>query len=244
MQGMDVRDGLERQLRRQSLWLKESWHYLLRTKVLSGASRPRALDVGCGPGYVMEALLPLMDVEGVDLDSDMVAMGTARGLKVHEGAAERLEFDNATFDVVYCSYLMMWLKDPRRALQEMRRVSRGWVLCLAEPDYGGRLDHPERLSGLRDMIAAGIRRQGGDPFMGRKLRQLLRKSGFDPEIGVHPGVWNIARLGQEFDDEWRLVADLAGPETDLQPYYDTWKTALEEGSLFQYNPVFYALARK
>lgn len=244
MQGMDVRAGLERQLRRQSLWLKESWHYLLRTKVLPGAPRPRALDVGCGPGYVLEALAPLMDIEGVDIDPDMVAMGKARGLAIREGAAERLPFDTAAFDVVFCSYLVLWLRDPERALKEMKRVSGGWVLCLAEPDYGARLDHPGTLGSLRDIIAAGIRRQGGDPFIGRKLRHLFRRCGMEAEIGVHPGVWNIARLTQEFDDEWRLVAELSGPEAELQKFYDAWKAALADGSLFQYNPVFYALGKK
>jgi SAM-dependent methyltransferase len=244
MQGMDVRAGLERQLRRQSLWLKESWHYLLRTKVLAGAPRARALDVGCGPGYVMEALSPLMDIEGVDIDPDMVSMGNARGLAVRQGAAEALPFDNASFDVVFCSYLVMWLRDPERALKEMRRVSRGWVLCLAEPDYGGRLDHPGALGNLRDIIAEGIKRQGGDPFIGRKLRHLFRRCSMEAEIGVHPGVWAIERLGKEFDDEWRLVSELAGPEADIQPHYEAWKTALANGTLFQYNPVFYALARK
>ncbi len=244
MQGMDVRTGLERQLRRQSLWLKESWHYLLRTNVLAGAKRPRALDVGCGPGYVMDALSPLMDIEGLDIDPDMVSMGRARGLPVHEGAAERLPFGDASFDVVFCSYLVMWLKEPHLALREMGRVSSGWVLCLAEPDYGGRLDHPGKLSGLRDLIAAGIRRQGGDPFVGRKLRHLFRAAGLEAEMGVHPGVWNIERLGKEFDDEWRLVAELAGPEAAIQEHYETWKAALADGTLFQYNPVFYALAKK
>ena len=244
MQGMDIRSGLQRQLRRQSLWLKESWHYILRTRVLPGASRPNALEVGCGPGYVMEALAPLLDIEGVDIDPDMVAMGAARGLPVRPGAAERLPFDNASFDVVYCSFLMLWLRDPARAINEMKRVSRRWVLCLAEPDYGARLDHPAALGGLRQLLAEGIVRQGGDPFIGRKLREVFRKCALESEIGVHPGVWDIRRLREEFEDEWRLVEEFAGEGAALQGYWESWKAGLESGTLFQFNPVFYALARK
>ena len=244
MKGIEPRAGLERQLRRQSLWLRESWHWLLRTRVLPGAPRPRALDVGCGPGYVMDALAPLMDIEGVDIDPDMVEMGRARGLSVSEGAAERLPFENGSFDVVFCSFLLMWLGDPQRAIGEMKRVSRGWVLCLAEPDYGARLDHPEKLGGLGRLLTDGISRQGGDPFVGRKLRAHFRRCGLEAEIGVHPGVWDIGRLGEEFEDEWRLVEELAGEGADLQPYWGAWKAALADRTLFQFSPVFYALARK
>ena len=242
--GMGPRDGLERQLRRQSLWLRESWHWILRTKVLPGAPRPRALDVGCGPGYVMEALAPLLDLEGVDIDPDMVGMGRARGLAVREGAAERLPFADGSFDMVLCSFLVMWLPDPLKALREMKRVSNGWVLCLAEPDYGARLDHPEGLSGIRDVLSEGIRRQGGDPFAGRKLRAHMLKCGLEADIGVHPGVWAPERLAAEFEDEWRLVEELNDGRADIQPFWNAWKAALADRTLFQYTPIFYALARK
>jgi hypothetical protein len=57
-------------------------------------------------------------------------------------------------------------------------------------------------------------------------------------------VWDLRRLDEEFDDEWRLVEELAGEGADLQPYWDAWKAALAGGTLFQFSPVFYALARK
>ena len=75
------------------MWLKGSWLWLLRTRVLPhcpGDGRPSALDVGCGPGFVMEELRDLLRPSGVDLDADMVSACTARGLDVVEASAYEL----------------------------------------------------------------------------------------------------------------------------------------------------------
>jgi SAM-dependent methyltransferase len=251
--GQDARNGMERQLRRQSLWLRESWLWLLRTKVLErGAltdaptARPRALDVGCGPGFVMEELRDLLDVSGVDNDPDMAAMCRARDLDCALGTAEKLPFPDGQFDIVYCTFLLLWVKDPKLVLGEMKRVSRGWVLCLAEPDFGGRIDYPPELGGLRELIEQGMRAEGGDPHIGRKLRSLFSRCRMDAEMGVHPGVWDIGRLGEELEDEWRWLRMTAGhdaPARSLAGLHEAWKKALENGSLFQFNPIFYACAR-
>lgn len=243
------RTGLERQLRRQAAWLSESWLWLLRTRVLPGLPpRPRALDVGCGPGYVMDVLGKQMDVEGVDIDPDMVESCRARGLSVTKADATSLPFDDGHFDIAYCTFLLLWAKEPFKVLREMRRVCKSWVLCLAEPDYGGRIDHPPELEGLRDLLVEGIRNEGGDPFIGRKLRALLHQSGLEGEIGVHPGVWDLGRLKEESAEEWRWIELAAGPaglgDGELDGAREAWRAALEGGCLFQFNPVFYALARK
>jgi SAM-dependent methyltransferase len=243
------RDGIERQLRRQAGWLGESWLWLLRTKVLAGMpGRPKALDVGCGPGFVMDLLGKEMEVEGVDIDPDMVEMCRVRGLDVTKADAAALPFEDMHFDIAYCSFLLLWARDPVTVLREMRRVSKRWVLCLAEPDYGGRIDYPPELEGFKDLLAEGIRREGGDPHIGRRLRALFRESGMECELGVHPGVWDMARLKEESADEWRWVdsaAALTGiDERDLDEAREVWREALGRGVLFQFNPIFYALARK
>jgi SAM-dependent methyltransferase len=243
------RAGLERQMRRQAGWLSESWLWLLRTKVLSGMPRrPKALDAGCGPGFVMEVLGNEMEVEGIDMDPDMVEMCRARGLNVTRADAAKLPFEDGHFDIAYCSFLLLWAKDPLKVIGELKRVSRRWVLCLAEPDYGGRIDHPAELAGIRDILAEGIRREGGDPFCGRKLRAMFRESGLDGEIGVHPGVWELGRLKEESSEEWRWIdgaARLAGiKDGELDGLREEWRAAIGRGILFQFNPVFYALARK
>ena len=242
-----TRDLIERQLRRQVLWLKDPWLWLLRTKVLAGRPAglppPTALDVGCGPGFVMDALKGELSVEGVDRDPDMVAACSARGFDATLADAASLPFGDGSFELVYCSFLLLWVEDPVRVVREMARVSRGWVLALAEPDYGGRIDHPDRLGALGRSVARAIEERGGDPFIGRRLRDVFARCGLNVEVGVHPGVWDIERHRKEFEDEWRgfeLLADTSGRE-ELDSLKATWRDALVEGTLFQYNPIFYAL---
>ena len=240
-------------LQRQSEWLGEMYQWLLNTKILPDlrggggkkGARQKALDVGCGPGYVMEMFSGDLDVTGIDIDPEMVDLCIERDLSVVRGDAEDLPFNDGEFDLVYCSFLMMWVKDQERVMQEMVRVSRGWVVCLAEPDFGGRIDHPIELKGLKELIVGGILKDGGDPHVGRKLSGLFRKHDLRMELGVHPGVWGPEVLANESDGEWNWLRMTIGSKSDeLEHYREHWDNALKDGTLFQFNPVFYALGKK
>ena len=246
-----IKPGLDKQLKRQSMWLKESWMWLLANKVLASerekAGKLKALDVGCGTGLVMEVLGELFDVEGIDIDPGMVEECKSRGLKASAADALSLPFDDSSFDIVYCSFLLLWVKDPVKAVSEMKRVSRRWVLCLAEPDFGARIDYPEDLASLTQLIIQGMKDDGGDPLIGRKLRTIFSKCGLKAEIGVHQGVWDLDRLYAETADEWRwidMTVNVSGKKRDLSGLRIAWNDSLRKGSLFQFNPYFYALARK
>ncbi|NIS12195.1 MAG: class I SAM-dependent methyltransferase, partial [Thermoplasmata archaeon] len=209
-------------------------------------ARPSALDVGCGPGYIMEELSPRLNITGLDLHPDMVSACKARGLEAREGSAYSLPYGDGSFDVVYCTFLMMWLEDPDLAMAEMARVSRGWVLCLAEPDFGARIDHPEALTDVRHMVVAGFQARNADPFMGRKLRELYVRGGMTAEVGFHPGVWDVERLREEFHDEWGYL-EKAAPDADperMERIRSAWEEALAAGTAFSYNPIFWAIGRK
>lgn len=242
-----LKEELVKQFRRQTDWLKQHYSYLLGTHVIekrAWKALPKALDVGCGPGIVMEELSRLIVVQGVDIDPDWVSMCRAKGLDVLEGKAEELPFEDDEFDVVYCSWVMMWLKDPVLALKEMARVSKGWVICLAEPDYGSRIDHPEELVGLRDIMIDGIREMGGEPLMGRKLMALFTEAGLKATVGIHPGHYDKRRLEQELEHEWGFLKEMAGKRMSKHELADlkrTWDKALKDGVLFQFSPTFYAI---
>lgn len=235
------------QLLRQRAWLGESWTWLLRTIVLEGrpqgARRPRALDVGCGPGLVMELLAPYLDVRGIDVDPDTVRSSNARGQKAMVARAEELPFEDGSFDIVYCSFLLLWVTDPIKVLKEMARVSRDWVICLAEPDHLGRISHPPGVAVLDDLFVRSLREQGADPGMGRRLQHTFVQCGLVPTTGVYSSMWDIERMRRESEDEWRSLTFMAGRE-DLEGVRKAWDEALSCGSLVQYNPVFYSLARK
>lgn len=242
---------LERQLGRQSTWLKDSWLWLLRTRLgiddAGSFPKPSALDVGCGPGIVIQVLSSCLNVTGLDINPDMVSACKAKGFDAIQGPGESLPFDDESFDVVYCSFLLLWVRNPVRIVLEMKRVSRQWVLCLAEPDYGARISYPKEVAVLDRLLMEGIEGEGGDPLIGRKLRSVFAACELDTEVGIHPGVWDIERLRKESDDEWQYIEMTVDPNTDprvLDSARRAWKMALNNGDLFQFNPVFWAIGKK
>lgn len=233
------------------MWLRDSLLWLLDEKIAGRNAREdlpmKALDVGCGPGFTMELFKTRMEVKGVDSDSDIVRACQVRGLDAVIGRAEDLPFETGSFDIVYCSFLLLWVENPLIVLKEMRRVSSQWVACFAEPDYGGRLDYPAELSDQTELVAADIQDKGGDPFLGRRLRSLYSQAGMSAEIGVHMGIWGLDRLRDESDEELKWLGAGASPEKNAEKL-EALRTARNEayrvGALFQFNPIFYAIGRK
>jgi SAM-dependent methyltransferase len=241
----------EAQLRRQLSWLKESWLWLMRTKVHENIEletvKPKALDVGCGPGLVMELLSAMFDVQGIDIDPDMVRMVRERGYDAIEGDAASLPFEDGSFDIVYCSYTLLWVTEPQTVIKEMARVSKDYVVFLAEPDYGGRICQPEELLALDRCLVGSMVDEGADPFIGRKLGGMMKAAGLQTEMGVHSGVWSLEQLRKEADAEWGSIASAVKNQIDrdgLDRVKAAWDRALADGSLFLFNPVFYAIGRK
>jgi SAM-dependent methyltransferase len=245
----DDRANFRQQMQRQSTWLKESFLWIVDTKIMKDrgllSGRSTALDVGCGPGFVMDIMNRRMDVEGVDVDIESIEDARTRGLRASVAAGEHIPFEDDSFDLVYCTFLLLWVKDPYQVVSEMRRVSRRWVACLAEPDHGGRITFPDSVKRIDELVVNGISAEGGDPFVGRKLNSIFSRCGMKPEVGIHPGVWDVARLRAESEDEWRWIKMTVAPETsELDQLRRRWDAALDDGSLFQFNPIFYAIAEK
>ncbi|MDD1772050.1 MAG: class I SAM-dependent methyltransferase [Methanomassiliicoccales archaeon] len=241
----------EQQLKRQLSWLGETWQWVLRNKVLNGpdpfSGRPTALDVGCGPGLVMDLLSPLMDITGTDIDPMMVRKAKGRGLNVVQGDAMALPFDDRSFDIVYCSFTLLWVRDPAKAVEEMARVSRRYVICLAEPDYGGRICCPQEVAELDGHLTDSLIEEGADPFVGRKLTQLMKGAGLTVESGVHEGLWSSEQLMKEADAEWLSIADAVrgrASDAEVEKAKLAWDRGVADGSLFLFNPVLYAIGRK
>lgn len=89
------------------------------------------LDVGCGNGYFTYHLAKLCDVTGLDFSEQMLKINPHH--KLVKGDAENLPFDKNSFNIVFCSNLMHHLKNPKKAIEEMKRVAKNYVI-ISEPN--------------------------------------------------------------------------------------------------------------
>jgi len=239
----------DQQFTRQAGWTRPTRQHLYRRANLLRADR--ILDVGSGTGVVTAELAGHTrgQVIGLDIDPEMVAYARQEHgqAEYRVGDAHALDFPSASFDVTACHFLLLWCRDPRRVAAEMVRVTRpgGSVLVCAEPDYGGRLDHPELP--LRRWQIEALRGEGADPCLGRKLRALFLQPGVrEVEVGVMPGVWDTARLRAEFEAEWSLWQQTLGdevPPAELARVKAADLAATESGERLVFLPVFHALVR-
>lgn len=192
------------------------------------------LEVGCGTGAVLASLPEFTPATLHGLDIDFATLSFARTQtpaslvsdqgRLVNGDAFHLPYAPASFDAVCCHYLLLWLPEPVLALEEMHRVLRpgGSLLVFAEPDYGGRIDHPEELPVLGEWQSASLQAQGADPRAGRQLSSWLHAAGFTQAVtGILGGEWTGEFNQAEFDSEWEILRTDVGrtfsPLSDVQP---------------------------
>jgi SAM-dependent methyltransferase len=207
------------------------------------------LDVGCGTGVLTEEMAGFTGAEvvGVDIDQDLLWLARKRYPRINFlfGDACNLPFESGAFDATVSHLLFMWLRTPEVALSEMIRVTRkgGLVAALCEPDFEGRVEVPEDLP-YKACLIRTIHREGGDPFIGRKLKGLFTGAGLRTEFGVNPFVWRDEDLRREFDEEWnenRLVLSQMFDPVHVEAIRRKEEEALLNGRRVVYLPLFYAL---
>ncbi len=149
------------------------------------------LDCGSGPGSITvglaEALAP-GEVVGIDIAA--VQVETARKLAETRGITNvrfevgdiyALQFPDNSFDAAYASHVLHHLRDPLRALSEIRRVVRpGGMVGIIDPDWGSWLLEPstELLRRYHQLHMRIQEHNGGDYGMARHNRGLLSEAGF------------------------------------------------------------------
>lgn len=232
----------------QAGWTKPAREWLYRQAGLERVTT--ALEVGCGTGVITAELVRLgvRRVVGLDLDAAMLAFARREAaVRWLQGDAHALPFADGAFDLVVCHYLLLWLTRPARALAEMARVTAagGAVLACAEPDYGGRIDHPPELVEAGRLQAEALRRQGADPLAGRRLGEWFTAAGLQTTVGVMGGCWQLPDDGWQAEQSMR-ERDLRGwlPPDELERLRQVERQAVLDGRRVLYVPTFYALGRK
>src|SRR5215472_16029646 len=151
----------------------------------------QVLDVGCGPGSITLGLAQAVapgEVVGVDMQQSLVQRARdlaeerrITNVRFETGDAYGLSFPDGSFDAVFAHAVLNHLREPMRALAEMRRVLRpGGLVGVREPDDGTLLFTPA-MPLLDQWLALMIRDgkdDGADPLVARHLRRLLLEAGF------------------------------------------------------------------
>jgi len=98
-------------------------------RFVAEAAPKQALEVGCGGGFVLQHLrqaLPWLTLDGLDLDQK--ALEHARrlnpGVRLFQGDLSGLGIRPGAYDLVLCLEVLEHLRDPERALLELRRIMR------------------------------------------------------------------------------------------------------------------------
>jgi SAM-dependent methyltransferase len=121
----------------------DHWWYRGRRRILNGEldrlSPPpgaRFLDAGCGSGRTLDDLARLGRVTGLDISPIAVRAARALGHDVLEADILDIPLPDASFDVVTCLDVLEHVRDDRRALGELLRVTRpGGAIVVTVPAY-------------------------------------------------------------------------------------------------------------
>ena len=222
------------------------WTFDFQRKLFHDRRTPppwKILEVGCGTGAVLRQMGQMGSVNDIfyGIDSDRVSLSFARTSE--EGHfcnafGSDLPFPNESFDLVFCHYFLLWVKNPVMILKEMARVckSGGMVVAFAEPDYEARIAYPPELDSPVRLQTDELIRQGINPTAGRQLSSWMENAGFvNPVVGIHGFEWQGEQYKQFLEQEWgQLKKDIHLTEPSELP--------IRENVIF-YTPTFYAYTR-
>lgn len=154
----------------------------------------RVLDLGCGQGHTTRLLASALDPGeclGVEFDPALVDYAQTRpdnptGVRFEQGDATALAFDDGSFDVVFCRYLLLHVADPQHVVREMVRVARpGGVIVAYEADFAsvGVSDPPCAALETIHRVWRGLFQH---PPAGRHVVRYFREAGVQD---IRAGAW-------------------------------------------------------
>jgi len=101
-------------------------------------AQSRVLDVGCGDGTLIEALIKQKDIDarGIELEENKVKQCISKGLSVIQGNAETElgQFPDKAFDFVVLSQTLQAFYQPENVLNELLRIGKKAIISI--PNFG------------------------------------------------------------------------------------------------------------
>lgn len=163
---------------------------------LGTRAQGRVLDVAIGTGLTLPHYPAAASVTGIDISTGMLGIARHRAAELdrkvdlHQGDAQHLPFDNASFDTVVCALALCCVPDSARAIDEMQRVlvPGGRLLLL---DHIGSSLPPLRW--VQRLIEQATVRSAGEHFTRRSL-PLVQRAGFVIDEAERSRLGTVERL--------------------------------------------------
>jgi SAM-dependent methyltransferase len=137
-------------------------------EAIAQAHPRRILEIGCGEGELAERMQGELeaDVVAIDQSPRMVELTRRRGVETRVGRAERLEFDEETFDCVVAAWMLYHVHELNCALAEITRVLRPGGRLVAVTNGRDHLKELYELIGRRRMLSS---------FMAEDAEEILSR---------------------------------------------------------------------
>lgn len=174
------------------------------------------VELGCGPGYVLDKLLgefKKIKVTGIEISpllvdyaSKMLGSKWKKRATVKEGSILNINLADNSYDFAIVRLVLEHLSNPKQAINEVYRILKpGGIAVFIDNDFEMHImtsPHVKELRVLYDAYCQCRYDEGGNPKIGRELAVLLKQCDFceiDNDIlCAHSGIVGDQRfLGSE-----------------------------------------------
>ena len=155
----------------------------------------RVADLGCGVGLVTALLAELVgpggDVVGIDASAAQLAQARkgmppgGTNIRFVEASATDTGLPPASFDLIFCRFLLLHLPEPERALREMWALLKpnGILVCEDGDLTSSGSEPPSAFGAFAELWGRLGPSRGVDYTLGRRLFHMVLAAGFpEPEI--------------------------------------------------------------